>query len=85
MPTTLDRKLAVVRPEDFQGRGDIIRTIGSHAAGWPLAGLLDRPVLEVLESVRGASGERDSAGQQDRQFCALSFWVSHGSGMLCRG
>lgn len=57
MPATLDCKLAIVRLEDFQAQGDIVRTVGGYATAWPLAGLLSGPVLEVLEFVRGALGE----------------------------
>ena len=63
MATTLDRKLAVVRLEDCQGQGNILCTAGSYATGWPLAGLLVRPVLEILELVRGALRQRDFVAQ----------------------
>jgi hypothetical protein len=63
MSTALDCKLAAVRLKDFQRQGDILSTGGGYATRWSLAGLLERPVLEILEPVQRALGQRDLALQ----------------------
>lgn len=73
MSAALDCKLAAVRLEDFQRRGDILSRVGGYATRWSLAGLLVRPILEILEHVQRALRQRDSALQEYAQFCAL--WV----------